>query len=134
METVTRRDLAEALKEEYGGTIEAHDSWIIAFVDLVSRKIAEKGRVEIRGFGSFNLSTIRAHTTVNPSVEVEEGQKRKKMRVPESYTVDFRTSKTLKELLREEQAKQKKAKKKKSKSKKSKSKPKKTKKETKKDE
>ena len=61
METVTRRDLAEALKEEYGGTIEAHDSWIIAFVDLVSRKIAEKGRVEIRGFGSFNLSTIKTY-------------------------------------------------------------------------
>jgi nucleoid DNA-binding protein len=110
MKTVTRRELAVALKEEYGGTIQDHDGWILALVDIVSRKIAEHGRVEIRGFGSFNLSTIKAHTTVNPGLPVKEGKDRKTMHVPESYTVDFKTSRILKERLREAHADKKKKK------------------------
>lgn len=57
MSTVTRRDLARALKEEYGGTITDNDVWIQAFVEVLSRKISEHGRVEIRGFGPFNLES-----------------------------------------------------------------------------
>lgn len=109
MSTVTRRDLATALKEEYGGTIQDNDLWIQALVDIISRKVSEEGRVEIRGFGSFNLGTIKAHTTVNPSVPVKEGAKPKRVKVPESYTVDFRTSPNLKKRLKADQLKKKKA-------------------------
>ena len=38
--TVTRRDLAQALKEEHGGTISGHDEWIKKFIDVLSRKIS----------------------------------------------------------------------------------------------
>lgn len=118
--TVTRRELAEALKEEYGGTITDHDSWIKKFIEVLSTKISEKGRVEIRGFGSFNLNTIKAHTTVNPGVETPDGQKPPKLKVPESYTVDFRPSKSYKERLRADQKKAKAKAKRKTKSKKAK--------------
>jgi nucleoid DNA-binding protein len=109
MSTVTRRELATALKQEYGGTIQDNDNWILAFIDILSRKISEEGRVEIRGFGSFNLSTIKAHTTVNPGIKVKAGEKREKTHIPETYTVDFRASRILKDQLRKDQAAKKKA-------------------------
>ena len=118
--TVTRRKLAEALKKEYGGTITAHESWIKAFVDVLSREISEKGRVEIRGFGSFQLNTIKAHTTINPGIPTPEGQQPKKLKVPETYTVDFRPSGNYKERLKSDQKKKAKAAKSKTKSKKAK--------------
>ena len=110
--SVTRRDLAKALKERHGGTITAHDSWIQDFVQILSEKISEEGRVSIRGFGTFNLNTIKAHTTINPGIEVPEGKKPKKLKVPETYTVDFTTAKSYKDQLKAAQKKQAKAKKK----------------------
>ncbi len=104
MATVTRRDLARALKEEHGGSIADNDRWIQTFVDVLARKVSEAGRVEIRGFGAFSLSAIKAHTTVNPSAKVAAGKKRKKVKIAQSYTVDFRPSKLYKQRLKADQA------------------------------
>lgn len=120
--SVTRRDLAKALKDRHGGTITAHDSWIQDFVQILSEKISEEGRVSIRGFGTFNLNTIKAHTTINPGVEVPKGKKPKKLKVPETYTVDFTTAKSYKDRLKAEQKEKAKAKKKRKKTPKTKKK------------
>lgn len=104
MATVTRRDLAKALKEKSGGSITEHDRWIQDFVDVLSHKISQSGRVEIRGFGSFSLSTIKAHTTVSPAAKVKKGEARPKQSVPETYTVDFRPSKLYKQRLKQDHA------------------------------
>ena len=122
--SVTRRDLAKALKDRHGGTITAHDSWIQDFVQILSEKISEEGRVSIRGFGTFNLNTIKAHTTINPGIEVPEGKKPKRIKVPETYTVDFTTAKSYKERLKaaQKKAKAKKKRKKKATTKKKRSK------------
>ncbi|MCA9775174.1 MAG: HU family DNA-binding protein [Candidatus Eremiobacteraeota bacterium] len=122
--SVTRRDLAKALKDRHGGTITDHDSWIQDFVQILSEKISEEGRVSIRGFGTFNLNTIKAHTTINPGIEVPEGKKPKRIKVPETYTVDFTTAKSYKERLKaaQKKAKAKKKRKKKATTKKKRSK------------
>lgn len=112
---VNRRDLAKALKEEHGGTITEHDKWIENFIEVLSQKISEEGRVEIRGFGAFNLNSIKAHTTVNPSTSTDDGQKQKKMKVPKTYTVDFRPSGSYKDWLKKEHMKKSKSKSKKKK-------------------
>jgi nucleoid DNA-binding protein len=112
MATVTRRDLARALKEKSGGSITEHDRWIQDFVDILSSQISQSGRVEIRGFGSFSLSTIKAHTTVSPTAKVKSGEARPKRSVPETYSVDFRPSKLYKERLKQDHAPKPKAKKK----------------------
>lgn len=105
MASVTRRDLARALKEELGGSITDHDRWIQSFISTLSRKVAESGRVEIRGFGSFKLNTIKEHETVRPA---DKGKKKaKRVKVPESYTVDFRPSKAYKQQLKAAQAERK---------------------------
>lgn len=107
MAAVTRRDLARALKEELGGSITDHDRWIQAFVSNLSRKISESGRVEIRGFGSFKLNTIKAHETVRPA-DKSKKKKKKRVKVPETYTVDFRPSKAYKDQIKAEQTKKRK--------------------------
>ena len=99
MGAVTRRDLARAMKEAVGGTIEDNDHWIETFLELLGSKVAEEGRVELRGFGSFRKSSIKAHTTVNPRTK-----SKRKVKVDKSYTVDFRASRVLKNRLREEQS------------------------------
>lgn len=101
----TRRALAEALKDRYGGTITAHDTWIKRFIEVLSDEISVEGRVSIRGFGTFNLNTIKAHTTINPGVEVPEGKKPKRIKVPETYRVDFTTAKSYRDRLKTEQKK-----------------------------
>lgn len=103
MAAVTRRDLARALKDQHGGSIAEHDQWIQSFVDVLSQKISEVGRVEIRGFGAFSLNTIKEHTTVDPSTRPAKGKKRKKIKVPKSYTVDFRPSKLYRQRLKTDQ-------------------------------
>ena len=104
MATVTRRDLAKALKEKSGGSITEHDRWIQDFVDVLSHQISQSGRVEIRGFGSFSLSTIKAHTTVSPAAKVPKGEARPKQSIPETYSVDFRPSKLYKQRLKQDHA------------------------------
>ena len=111
MSTVTRRDLAKALKESVGGTIADNDLWIQSFIEVLSQKISEEGRVEIRGFGSFNLNSIKAHTTVNPSSEPKKDGKRKKIKVPKTFTVDFRPSRLYRDRLKADQSKKTKPKK-----------------------
>lgn len=110
LSSVTRRDLARALKEAHGGTIVGHDDWIENFVEILSRKISEEGKVEIRGFGTFELNVIKAHTTVNPGSEPKEDGSLQKLRVPESYTVDFRPSGSYKDRLSADRAQAKKKK------------------------
>ena len=104
---VTRRDLAESLKEEYGGTISGHDDWIKNFIKVLSHKISDKGKVEIRGFGTFQLNTVKAHTTVSPASEPKKDGTLRKLKVPESYTVDFRASGSYKDRLKAEHGKKK---------------------------
>lgn len=89
-----RRDLAEELKERVGGTIEAHNSWIKSLLEVISDKVADGERVELRGFGSFEAREIAGHETTNPTTG-------EPMKNPKSYTVDFRPAQDFKELVRE---------------------------------
>lgn len=90
----TRRDLAEALKERAGGTIQSHNLWIKELLQVIQEKVADGERVELRGFGSFEAREIAGHKTTNPVTG-------KPMKNPKSYTVDFRPAQDFKELLRE---------------------------------
>jgi DNA-binding protein HU-beta len=94
----SRRDLAEALKEKKGGTIEQHDAWIDALLEVIIEKVSAGERIELRRFGSFEAREIQAHETKNPVTG-------KKMKNPKSYTVDFRPAEAFKEQLRESEDK-----------------------------
>lgn len=91
--SLTRRDLARALKEELGGTITANDEWIQSLLNIMVKQVAAGERVELRGFGTFESREIKAHKTVVPATG-------KAMKNPKSYTVDFRPAKDFKEKLK----------------------------------
>ena len=102
--SVTKRDLAEALQEEYGGSLADNERWVTALFDNLKDQLSEVGRAEIRGFGAFSVNTIKAHTTINLKKKHKKSKRYKKLEVPETYTVDFRTSKTFKERLKKDRA------------------------------
>ena len=89
----TRRDLARALKEQVGGTIEANDDWISALLNILSERVASGERIELRGFGTFESREIKGHKTMNPVTG-------EPMTNPKSYTVDFRPAQGFKDKLK----------------------------------
>jgi DNA-binding protein HU-beta len=99
--SITRRDLAEALKAQAGGTIETHDDWIDRLLQVISDKVADGERIELRGFGTFESREIRGHKTTNPVTG-------EPMQNPKSYTVDFRPAQGFKDKLRPKKASRKK--------------------------
>ena len=92
---VTRRDLAETLKERVGGTIQGHEKTILNLLEIISEEVAAGKRVQLRRFGTFESREIRAHKTINPVTT-------KKMKIQKSYTVDFRPSEALKKKLKKQ--------------------------------
>lgn len=98
--SLTRRDLARAMKEKIGGSIESNDDWIAALLEVVSDQVAAGERIELRGFGTFESREIQAHKTTNPVTG-------KKMKNPKSYTVDFRPAQAFKRKLKSKTARKK---------------------------
>lgn len=94
--SATRRDLARALKERGGGSIEVNDQWISLLLEIMADTICSQGRIELRGFGAFEARSIKPQTTVHP-VSGET------VHHSTSYTVDFKPSIALKEKLRQSQ-------------------------------
>ena len=99
--SLTRRDLARALKERLGGTIQDNDFWLSELFDVVRESVAKGKRIELRGFGTFESREIASHKTKNPVTG-------KAMTVPKSYTVDFRPAQGFKEKLKPKKSKRKK--------------------------
>ena len=102
--TVTKRDLVEALQEKYGGSLADNERWVNFLFETLKDQLSDMGRAEIRGFGVFNVNTIKSHTTVNLKHKNKKSKKYKKLKVPETYTVDFRTSKKYRERLKKDRA------------------------------
>ena len=100
--TVTKKDLAEALQAKYGSSLADNERWVNGFFEIFKEQLAEKGRAEIRDFGVFKVNRVKAHTTVNlKSKKSKKTNQYKELKVPETFTVDFRTSKSYKESLKE---------------------------------
>ncbi len=65
-------------------------------LENITQALSEGRRVEIRGFGSFSVRTRKPRTTKNPKTG-------RIMNIPERKTLHFTMSKSLKEVLIEEQ-------------------------------
>jgi integration host factor subunit beta len=65
-------------------------------LEKITQALSEGRRVEIRGFGSFSVRTRKPRTTKNPKTG-------RIMNIPERKTLHFTMSKSLKEVLIEEQ-------------------------------
>jgi len=77
-----------------GETQRSTEQRVVAMLEILSEALLTEGRVELRGFGAFEVREIRAHSTVLPAT----GEKH---RVKKSYTVDFKPAKKLKNAIRQ---------------------------------
>lgn len=91
--SLTRADIVRALADRMGETQLSTEQRVVAMLEILSEALLTEGRVELRGFGAFEVREIKAHTTVVPATGEEH-------QVEASYTVDFKPSKKLKEAMR----------------------------------
>ena len=92
--SATRADIVRALAEQMGETQRSTEKRVVAMLEILSATLLAEGRVELRGFGAFEVREIKAHSTVLPAT----GEKHK---VKKSYTVDFKPGKKLKTAIRD---------------------------------
>ncbi len=83
-ETLTKREMAQALRDAHGGLslAESHELADAILVAIEEGLLAD-GKVKVRGFGTFELRRRRRRTTRHP-VTTEP------VEVPELVTVRFR--------------------------------------------
>lgn len=90
---MTRADIVRTLADRMGETQRSTEQRVVALLEILSEALLTEGRVELRGFGAFEVREIKAHSTVLPAT----GEKHK---VKKSYTVDFKPAKKLKSAIR----------------------------------
>ena len=93
MELTNKKTLSEAIAEKHNMTKKEAGE----IVDLVFNNIAETlkdgGRVDITGFGKFEVKTRAARTGINP-------QTRESIQIPATKVPGFKASKVLKDLVK----------------------------------
>ncbi|MBQ3892647.1 MAG: HU family DNA-binding protein [Desulfovibrio sp.] len=63
---MNKSELILALSERSGISLELARSVVETTIDLMKQQLLEGGRIEIRGFGSFEMREYKAYTGRNP--------------------------------------------------------------------
>ncbi|MBI2267027.1 MAG: HU family DNA-binding protein [Armatimonadetes bacterium] len=88
----TQQYLADTVSKELDLPLRIGRRFLKRIMDLVSDGIVYTGRMEIRGLGTFAVTTRPAHTITHPAT----GQP---IPLPEKKTVHYRTSRSLRRRL-----------------------------------
>lgn len=89
---MTKTELVQAIARKTGRTIAEVEDVINASIDVMGMALACNESVNIRGFGKFEPRERAAHVKINPKT-------REEIKVPDSRTVAFVPSPTLKRRL-----------------------------------
>lgn len=89
---MTKNDIIETLAEKHDMTKADVRRCVQGTLDLIRQCIAEKGRVELRNFGIFEVETRNARKGINPRTKEE-------VFIPEQKVVKFKEGKKLKEMV-----------------------------------
>ena len=92
MQTITRDDLAHILVENMGLKKTQAREFVGAFFQAVIESIAQGSRIEVRGFGVFEIKEVRPAKRRNPRTG-------KRIVLPVRRKVHFRPGKVLKQAL-----------------------------------
>ncbi|MDR2531367.1 MAG: HU family DNA-binding protein [Oscillospiraceae bacterium] len=87
---MTKAELVSAVAEKAELTKKDADAAITAFIDSVTEALKKGEKVQLVGFGSFEVRQRAAREGVNP-------QTQKKIKIPASKTPAFKAGKALKE-------------------------------------
>ena len=89
---MNKSELVEAVHAKLGGTKKAAEEAVNAFVDVVTSELAGGNRVQLVGFGTFEVRHRAARKGRNPQTGEE-------MRIPASKAPVFKAGKHLKDVV-----------------------------------
>ena len=92
-ETLNKKSIAELVAEQHNLTKKEAAEIVDLVFDTVSGTLKDGGRVDISGFGKFEVKTRAARTGINP-------QTKETITIPESKVPGFKPAKNLKELVK----------------------------------
>ena len=89
---MNKSELVEAVHAKLGGTKRAAEEAVNAFVEVVTKELAKGERVQLVGFGTFEVRHRAARKGRNPQTGEE-------MRIPASKAPVFKAGKHLKDVV-----------------------------------
>ena len=89
---MNKSELVEAVHAQLGGTKKAAEEAVNVFVDVVTNELAKGNRVQLVGFGTFEVRQRAARKGRNPQTGEE-------MRIPASKAPVFKAGKHLKDVV-----------------------------------
>lgn len=87
---MNKTDLVDAIAKESGLSKAASEKAVKAFVDVVSKELKKKGKVQLVGFGTFETSKRAARTGKNPQTGAA-------LKIPAATVPKFKAGKALKD-------------------------------------
>lgn len=89
---MNRAELVEAMAAKTGDTKKATDEALRAFVDVVTDALVKGDKVQLVGFGSFEVRTRAARKGHNPQTKAE-------IKIPACKAPAFKEGKALKDIV-----------------------------------
>ena len=87
---MNKTELVDAIAKESGLSKAASEKAVKAFVDVVSKELKKKGKVQLVGFGTFETSKRAARTGKNPQTGAA-------LKIPAATVPKFKPGKALKD-------------------------------------
>ena len=89
---MNKTELVAAIADQAGLSKKDSEKAVKAFVDVVSKQLKKKDKVQLVGFGTFETSKRAARTGKNP-------QTGESIKIPASIAPKFKAGKALKDLV-----------------------------------
>ena len=93
MEIMNKKMIAEAVAENQNITKKQANAIVDCIFDTMSEALKDGVKVDITGFGKFEVKTRASRTGINP-------QTKESIEIPATKVPGFKASKTLKDLVR----------------------------------
>lgn len=93
METFNKKSIAETIAEKHDLTKKEAAEIVDLVFETIADTLKDGGRVDITGFGKFEVKTRAARTGINPQTKAP-------IQIPESKLPGFKASKGLKDLVK----------------------------------
>lgn len=93
METLNKKDLTEVISEKHNLTKKEASEIVDLVFETMAQALKDNARVDITGFGKFEVKVRAARTGINP-------QTKEAIQIPSSKVPGFKASKSLKDFVR----------------------------------
>ena len=87
---MNKTELVDAIAKETGLSKKDSEKAVKAFTDAVSKELKKKGKVQLVGFGTFEVGKRPSRTGINPRTK-------EAIKIPAAKTPKFKAGKALKD-------------------------------------